>query len=184
MAKKIDKSDIDNLLIYSDDRWSLVEESVIGKTPSQWWTASSAFTTPAQDRSRLPTCPVPCIPGGRGGQQACHLPEHRCRHRQEGCHQRHRFRNRYRRWTNLQQGIPVHRYRIIPLPVRYAICRCTIPDASAIDADDFAAFAAAVGPVKTDGQFTSVTYSWNRWTMEPMVVSIPQRFSPHSTPAT
>lgn len=56
---KINKNEIDNLLIFSDDRWSLVESTVRGKTPTQWWTASNTFWESLPDGA-VKSAHMPC----------------------------------------------------------------------------------------------------------------------------
>ncbi len=157
MAKKIDKSDIDNLLIYSDDRWSLVEESVIGKTPSQWWTASSAFYD-AMPEGSVKAAHMPCALLYQVGEEDNQRVT--CQSIDVDIDKKGVVTSATVSGTatvggrTYNKAFPFTATGSFHYPFGMRSADAAIPDASAIDADDFAAFAAAVESVKTDGQFT------------------------------
>ncbi len=157
MAKKIDKNDIDNILIYSDDRWSLVEESVIGKTPSSWWTASSAFYN-AMPEGSVKAAHMPCALLYQVGEED---------NQRVTCTSINVDVDKKGVVTNASisgsatvggrtynKDFPFTTTGSFHYPFGMRSADAAIPDASAIAPDDFAAFASAVESVSDKGEFT------------------------------
>ena len=157
MAKKIDKTDIDNLLIYSDDRWSLVEESVIGKTPSSWWTASSAFYN-AMPEGSVKAAHMPCALLYQVGEEDNQRVT--CTSIDVDVDKKGVVTGASISGTatvggrNYDKDFPFTTNGSFHYPFGMRSADAAIPDASAIEADDFSAFASAVESVSEKGQFT------------------------------
>ena len=190
MAKKIDKSDIDNLLIYSDDRWSLVEESVIGKTPSQWWTASSAFYD-AMPEGSVKAAHMPCALLYQVGEEDNQRVT--CQSIDVDIDKKGVVTSATVSGTatvggrTYNKAFPFTATGSFHYPFGMRSADAAIPDASAIDADDFAAFAERCRIRQDRWSVHRQSHRrrnrwarWNRWWSRPTIGST----SPHSTPAT
>ena len=156
MASKIDKNDIDNLLIYSSDRWSLVESSVVGKTPKIWWTASQSFYDALPDGT-VKAAHMPCAllyqVGEMDNQRAtCNSIDVDVdsagivTSASVGTTVTVSGRN-FTKLFNFDMTQSFH------YPFGMKSADMSIPDPSADDADDFDAFAAAVDSVADKGSF-------------------------------
>ena len=57
---KIDPKDIDNILIFSEDKWALDEDATIfAKTPTVWWTMSKGLYESLPD-NEVKKAQMPC----------------------------------------------------------------------------------------------------------------------------
>lgn len=153
---KINKSDIDNLLIFSEDRWSLVEATVRGKTPSQWWTASKAFWEALPDgtvKSNHMPCALLYQVGEEDNQRAV------CNSIDVTIDKGGKVTSAKVDTTITLQGKVYKRpYDMDPSkPFEYPFgmksADATFSDPSAVDPDDFTAFADAISNKDVVGKF-------------------------------
>ena len=153
---KINKSDIDNLLIFSEDRWSLVEASVRGKTPSQWWTASKDFWEALPDgtvKSNHMPCALLYQVGEEDNQRAV------CNSIDVSIDKTGKVTSAKVDTTITLQGKVYNRpYDMDPAkPFEYPFgmksADATFSDPSAVDPDDFTAFADAISNNNVAGKF-------------------------------